>query len=65
VRGKRASYSILKNMWDFHCALVTTQNFIFFQFGPQTLFLDNSVLFKKQLILNSYEMVGLKEWGPK
>jgi hypothetical protein len=41
------------------------QNFVFFQFNPQTLFLDNSVFFKKQLILNSDEMVGLKEWGPK
>jgi len=65
VRGKRASYSILENAWDFHCALVTMQNFVFFQFNPQTLFLDNSVFFKKQLILNSDEMVGLKEWGPK
>jgi hypothetical protein len=41
------------------------QKILFFQFGPQTFFLDNSILFKKQLILNSYEMVRLKEWGPK
>jgi hypothetical protein len=41
------------------------QKILFFQFGSQTLFLDNSILFKKQLILNSYEMVRLKEWGPK
>jgi hypothetical protein len=36
-----------------------------FQFGPQTLFLDHQVLFKEQLITNSYERVGLEEGGPK
>ena len=65
MRGKRASYSIFENARDCHYALVTMQKILFFQFGPQTFFLDNSILFKKQLILNSYEMVRLKEWGPK
>jgi hypothetical protein len=38
---------------------------IFFKFGSQTLFLDDQVLFKEQLISNSYEMVGLEEGGSK
>jgi hypothetical protein len=29
-------------------------NFFSFQFDPQTLFLDDQILFKEQLILNSY-----------
>jgi hypothetical protein len=37
----------------------------FFQFGPQTLFLDDKVLFKEQLITNSYERVGLVEGRTK
>jgi hypothetical protein len=41
------------------------QNFIFFQFSPQTFFPDDLVLIKDQLILISYEKVGLKEEGPK
>ena len=38
-------------MWDF----------IFFRFDPQILFFDDQALFKKQLISNSYEMMGLKD----
>jgi hypothetical protein len=44
----------------FYCGWIV-QNFIVFQFSPQTLFLDNLVLIKEQLILNTYENVGLKE----
>ena len=40
-------------------------NLLFFHFGHQTLFLDDQVLFKKQLISNSYKRVGLEEEGPK
>ena len=40
-------------------------NLFCFQFGPQTLFLGDQVLFKEQLVLNSYEIVGLEEGGPK
>jgi len=36
-------------------------DFIFFQFDPQTLFFDDQALFKKQLISNFYEMMGLKD----
>jgi len=35
----------------------------FFQFDPQTLFLGDQVIFKEQLISNSYEMVGLEDGG--
>jgi hypothetical protein len=41
------------------------QNFTFFQFSPQTFFPDDLVLIKDQLILISYEKIGLKEEGPK
>jgi len=37
----------------------------FFQFGHQTLFLGDQVLFKEQLISNSYKMIGFEEEGPK
>ena len=53
-------------MWDFHYVVCHYVKFYFiFQFDPQTLFLDYLVLFKEQLILNSYEMVGLEDEGPK
>jgi hypothetical protein len=37
----------------------------FLKFGSQTLFLGDQVLFKEQLISNSYEMVGLEKEGSK
>jgi hypothetical protein len=39
--------------------------FYFFQFDPQTLFLDDQVLFKERLISNSYERVRLEGGEPK
>jgi hypothetical protein len=41
------------------------QNFIFFQFDPQTFFFRDLVLIEDQLILISYEKMRLKDEEPK
>jgi hypothetical protein len=46
-----------------HFTLSLRKILFFFQFDPQTLFLGDQVIFKEQLISNSYEMVGLEDEG--
>jgi hypothetical protein len=66
MRGKRILNHItcIPRRMRFSLYICHNSNF-FFQFGPQTLFLDDQVLFKEQLITNSYERVGLEEGGSK
>ena len=53
-------------MWDFHCTSITVQKFVFFfSLVLKLCFLTDQVLFKEQLISNSYERMKLEEGGPK
>jgi hypothetical protein len=57
-------HSFIIYLYIFYCGW-TLKNFIFFQFSPPTLFLEDLVVIKEQLILNSYEIVRSEEERPK